>query len=70
VSNRTLLLAVVASLSISASPVFAQQSCESLSTLKLSGATVTSAATIAAGPLAGPAGAEGQMRRQCRPAAK
>ena len=30
-SNRTLLLAVVVTLAISASPVFAQQSCESLS---------------------------------------
>ena len=58
-SNRTLLLAVSVTLAISASPVFAQQSCESLSTLKLSGATVTSAATIAAGPLAGPAGPGG-----------
>jgi hypothetical protein len=59
VSNRTVLLAIVVTLAISASPVFAQQSCESLTTLKLSGATVTSAATIAAGPLAGPAGPGG-----------
>ena len=58
-SNRTLILTVVVTLAVSASPVFAQQSCESLSTLKLSGATVTSAATIAAGPLAGPAGPGG-----------
>jgi hypothetical protein len=60
VSNRTLLLAVIATLAVSASRGLAQQSCESLSTLKLSGATVTSAATITAGPLAGlggPAGA-------------
>ena len=59
-SNRTLLLAVIATLAVSASRGLAQQSCESLSTLKLSGATVTSAATITAAPLAGlggPAGA-------------
>ena len=55
-SNRTLLLAVIATLAVSASRGLAQQSCESLSTLKLSGATVTSAATITAGPLAGPGG--------------
>ena len=58
-SNRTLLLAIAVTLAASASTVFAQQSCESLDTLKLSGATVTSAATIAAGPLAGPAGPGG-----------
>ncbi len=52
-SNRTLLLAVIATLAVSASRGLAQQSCESLSTLKLSGATVTSAATITAAPLAG-----------------
>jgi feruloyl esterase len=44
---------------MSASPVFAQQSCESLTILKLSGATVTSAATVASGPLAGPAAPAG-----------
>jgi hypothetical protein len=59
VSNRILLLAVVITLSMSVSPVLAQQSCENLTTLKLSGATVTSAATVAAGPLAGPAGPGG-----------
>jgi len=46
-------------LAASASTVFGQQSCEGLTTLKLSGATITSAATIAAGPLAGPAGPGG-----------
>src|SRR5207248_6294671 len=58
-SNRTLLLGVVVTLAISASQVFAQQSCESLSTVKLSGATVMSAATILAGPLSAPAGPGG-----------
>ena len=46
-SNRTLLLAGVVTL-VFTSRVFAQQSCETLATLKLTGATVTSAATVAA----------------------
>jgi feruloyl esterase len=49
-SNRILPFAVVITLTISASPVFAQQSCESLTSLHLSGATVTSAATVVAAP--------------------
>ena len=67
-SNRTLVVGVAVALAISASPVFAQQSCESLSTLKLSGVTVTSAATIAAGPLAGPAGPGGGANAATVPA--
>jgi len=54
VSNRTLLLAGVVTL-VFTSRVFAQQSCETLATLKLTGARVTSAATVTAAPLAGPA---------------
>ena len=47
-SNRTLTLAGIVTFAFSASQVFGQQSCEALATLKLPGATVTSAATVTA----------------------
>ena len=49
-SIRILPFAVVIILAMSASPVFAQQTCESLTNLKLSGAAVTSAETVTAAP--------------------
>ena len=56
--SRFVSVIAVVTLAMSASPLFAQQSCESLTSLKLSRTTVTSSTMVPSGPAA-PAGARG-----------
>lgn len=59
VLSRLASAIAVATVALPASPLFAQQSCESLTGLALARATVTSATTVAAGPSTAPAGPGG-----------
>ena len=57
--RRLVIVFAVVTYAIPASPLFAQQTCESLTSLKLSRTTITTSTIVPTGPLSAPAGPGG-----------